>query len=73
MAPMRAPSPREIRKWREACGLTIRQAADEVGCDTKTWWAWEQAVGSPNRTTPRGAILKSLLRVLKMTPSDFRE
>ena len=38
---MTAPTPTEIRAWRERLGMTQQACADAVGVELSTWNRWE--------------------------------
>lgn len=55
-----------LRRARLAKGLTIQEAADEIGCTKTAWCDWELGKRIPNRTfMPRACALTGL------QPNDF--
>src|SRR5262245_58497150 len=46
--PPACPAPAKLRAWREANGLTQREAAAEVGVSQPTWSEWEAGRSKPD-------------------------
>jgi transcriptional regulator with XRE-family HTH domain len=57
-----------LRKWRKAKGLTLEQAADEVGAVRQMWSDWER-----RRRRPGPTFMIEIFRLTdgQVVPNDF--